>query len=36
MPDGKGNWVECEVKDGKCVRRTVVKLSEKNMEGDRP
>ena len=36
LPDGKGNWVECEVKDGKCVRRTVVKLSEKNMEGDRP
>lgn len=27
LPDGKGNWLECEVKDGKCVKRNVTKIS---------
>jgi hypothetical protein len=29
LPDGKGNRIDCEFKDGKCVKREVVALKGK-------
>ena len=26
LPDGEGNWVDCEFKDGKCIKRNVKRL----------